>query len=183
MHLNITITFSLFNEIHNWTWGDFRKQFKHGGQSNTKTSRAFVNETQWNKTCSAFKSTWQAKHRGGVSPQSKCSCVRYVCSILNLWIIISSRRGKRNILITFTHDSLEYSLFQFNNSNVVATTLLMVEKIEIEYWDRTWDRWQSKTTRNPRLILDHARNIKYLQWKRVRGLDFVICNPNEGQSR
>jgi len=30
-----------------------------------KSSRAFVQETQWSKT--TIKSTWQAKHRGGVS--------------------------------------------------------------------------------------------------------------------
>jgi len=33
----------------------------------------------------------------GVCPRAKRSCVIYVCPILNLWIIISSRRGKRNI--------------------------------------------------------------------------------------
>jgi len=30
-------------------------------------SRAFEKETQWSKTCSTGKSTWQAKHRGGAS--------------------------------------------------------------------------------------------------------------------
>jgi len=30
----------------------------------TKLSRAFVKETQWSKTCSTVKSTWQARHRG-----------------------------------------------------------------------------------------------------------------------
>jgi len=35
-------------------------------------SQAFVKKTQWSKTCSTVKSTWQAKHRGGVSPRSKC---------------------------------------------------------------------------------------------------------------
>jgi len=51
------------------------------------------------------------KHRGGVSPRSKCPCVRYVFPILNMWIIISSRRGKRNKLITFTLGSIACSLF------------------------------------------------------------------------
>jgi len=32
--------------------------------THTKLSWAFVKETQWSKTCSTFKSTWQAKHRG-----------------------------------------------------------------------------------------------------------------------
>jgi len=31
----------------------------------------------------------------------------YVCPILNLWIITSSRRGKQNMLITFTHGYLQ----------------------------------------------------------------------------
>jgi len=30
-------------------------------------SRAFVKETQWSRICSIVKSTWQAKHWGGVS--------------------------------------------------------------------------------------------------------------------
>jgi len=30
-------------------------------------SRAFAKETQWSKTCSTVKSTWQAKHRGGLA--------------------------------------------------------------------------------------------------------------------
>jgi len=76
-----------------------------------KSSRAFVKETQWSKTCSTVKSTLQAKHRGGVSPRSKCPSVRYVCPILNLCIIISSRRGERNMLITFILGSIECSLF------------------------------------------------------------------------
>jgi len=29
-------------------------------------SRVFLKETQWSKTCSTVKATWQAKHRGGV---------------------------------------------------------------------------------------------------------------------
>jgi len=37
MYLHFTIKSSFFNEIDYWTWGDFRKQFRHGGQSNTKT--------------------------------------------------------------------------------------------------------------------------------------------------
>jgi len=68
-----------------------------------KSSRAFVKETQLSKTCSTVKFTWQAKHPGGASPRSKCSCVRYVCPILNLWIIISSRQGKLNMLITLAY--------------------------------------------------------------------------------
>jgi len=64
-------------------------------QKQLDLSRAFVKETQWSKTCSTVKSTWQAKQRGGVSHRSKCPCVRYVCPILNLWIIISSRAKKR----------------------------------------------------------------------------------------
>jgi len=74
-------------------------------------SRAFVKKTQWSKTCSTVKSTWQAKHWGGASPRSKFKCVWYVCPILNLLIIISSRRGKRNMLTTFTLGSIECNLF------------------------------------------------------------------------
>jgi len=58
--------------------------------THTKLSQAFIKEKQWSKACSTVKSTWQAKHRGGVSPRSKCPRVRYVCSILNLWTIIST---------------------------------------------------------------------------------------------
>jgi len=112
LHLNFTTKSSFFNEINYWTWSDFRKQFRHGGQSNTKQLlRALVNETQWSKIRSTVKSTWQAKHRGWASPRSKCPCVRYLCPILILWIIISSRQGKRNMLITLTLGSIEGSLF------------------------------------------------------------------------
>jgi len=36
LHLNFTIKSSFFNEIDYWTWSDFRKQFRGGGQSNTE---------------------------------------------------------------------------------------------------------------------------------------------------
>jgi len=36
MHLNFTTKASIFNEINYWTRGDFRKQFRHGGQRQTK---------------------------------------------------------------------------------------------------------------------------------------------------
>jgi len=36
MYLNFMTKSSLFNEIDYWTWGDFRKQFRYGGQSNTE---------------------------------------------------------------------------------------------------------------------------------------------------
>jgi len=67
-----------------------------------------LGETQWSKTCSTVIHL-TSQHRR-VTPRSKCPCVRYVCLILNLWIIISSRRGKRNMLITFTLRSIECSL-------------------------------------------------------------------------
>jgi len=36
MYLNFTIKSSFFNDIDYWMWGDFRKQFRHEGQSNTE---------------------------------------------------------------------------------------------------------------------------------------------------
>jgi len=45
IHLNFTIKSSFFNEIDCCTLGDFRKQFRHGGQSNTEiiiTSRLHI---------------------------------------------------------------------------------------------------------------------------------------------
>jgi len=59
-------------------------------------------------------STWQAMQAPReVSTRSrpKCPCVRYVCPILNLWVMISSRRGERSELITFTFGSIACSLF------------------------------------------------------------------------
>jgi len=68
------------------------------------------------------------KHRGGVSPRSKCPWVRYVCPILNLWKIISSRRGIRNKLLhsLLVQSNAACSLFRaiLQNSNVVATALV-----------------------------------------------------------
>jgi hypothetical protein len=75
-------------------------------------SRAIANDTQWSKICSAVKSTSQAEHRGQVSPRSKWPCVRNECPILSLWIMISSRRGKRYKLKTFTFGSMAWSLFR-----------------------------------------------------------------------
>jgi len=102
----------------------------------TQKQLSRAKETQWSKICSTVKFTWQAKHRGGDSPRSKCPCVRCVCPILNLWIIISSRRGKQNMLIKLTLSSIEFSLFlvsqfqcschclsawrQFNNVNAAC---------------------------------------------------------------
>lgn len=75
-------------------------------------SRAIANDTHWSKICSTVRSTSQAGHRGQVSPRSKWPCVRNECPILNLWIIISSRRGKRYKLKTFTFGSIAWSLFR-----------------------------------------------------------------------
>jgi len=36
LNLNLTIKSSFFNEIDYWTWGHFRKQLRHVGQSNTE---------------------------------------------------------------------------------------------------------------------------------------------------
>jgi len=38
MHLNFTIKSRFFNLIDYWTWGDFPKQFRHGGQGNTEVN-------------------------------------------------------------------------------------------------------------------------------------------------
>jgi len=69
-----------------------------------KISRAFVNETQWSKTCSTVKSTWKAKHRG---------------------------RGKRNMLITFTLDSIEFQVYN-------AVTLAALWKYDLVYFILSW---------------------------------------------
>ena len=75
-------------------------------------SRAIANDTHWSKICSTVRSTSQAGDRGQLSPRSKWPCVRNECPILNLWIIISSRRGKRYKLKTFTFRSIAWSLFR-----------------------------------------------------------------------
>jgi len=112
LHLNFTIKSIFFNEINYWTWSDlWNNSDMEVKVTQKQLSRAFVKVTQWSKICSTVKFTWQAKHRGGDSPRSKCRCVWYVCPILNLWIIISSLRGKRNMLITLTLSSIECSLF------------------------------------------------------------------------
>jgi len=91
MHLNFTIKSGFFNEIDYWTWGDFRKHFRHGGQRKKhrkKSPWAFVKETQWSKTCSTVKSTWQAKHRGryayGGSPPITFRCIYVGASVSEL---------------------------------------------------------------------------------------------------
>ena len=61
---------------------------------------------------STVKSTPQAEHRGQISPRSKWLCVRNGCPIINLWIIISSRQGKRYKLKTFFFGSIACSLFR-----------------------------------------------------------------------
>jgi len=66
MHLNFTIKSSFFNEIYYRTWGDFRKQFRHGCQSNTeKIITSICKGNTIKQECLTVKSTWQAKHRGG----------------------------------------------------------------------------------------------------------------------
>jgi len=54
MHLNFTIKSSFFVETNYLMSRDFRKQFRHIEVNVThyKSSRAFVKETQWSKTCS-----------------------------------------------------------------------------------------------------------------------------------
>jgi len=63
MHLNFTIKSSFFNEIYYWTWGDFRKQFRHEGQSNTEqiiTSICKVNTMKQDMLNSQINLTSQA---------------------------------------------------------------------------------------------------------------------------
>jgi len=113
MHLNSTIKSSFFDEINYWTWGDFENNTDmEVTVTPKKLPRVFVKYTQWSKIRSTLNLTWYAELWGGAYPCSKRQCVRYVCPILNLWIIIiSSRRDKRNKLITFTLGSITCNLF------------------------------------------------------------------------
>jgi len=102
--LSFTLKSSFFDEINYWTWGDFENNTDmEVTVTPKKLPRVFVKYTQWSKIRSTLNLTWYAELWGGAYPCSKRQCVRYVCPILNLWIIIiSSRRDKRNKLITFT---------------------------------------------------------------------------------
>ena len=77
-----------------------------------KWRRAIANDTKWSRICSTVKTTSQAQHRGQVSPRSKWPCKRNECLIVNLWSLISSRRGRRYKLKTFTLGSIACSLFR-----------------------------------------------------------------------
>jgi len=59
-YLNFMIKSSFFNEIDYSTWGDFRKQFRHGGQSNTEKIITSIYSTDfslsWTQPLSMFMS-------------------------------------------------------------------------------------------------------------------------------
>jgi len=122
MHLNCTIKSSFF-DINYWTWGNFRKQLRHRSRRNAeKSSRAFVKDTQWSKITPTVKTTWQAKYQRGVSPLSKCLCVRNMCPTLNRNnnFILAGKGNKLHSPLVQLHAAR----YEFQNSKVVATVVV-----------------------------------------------------------